>query len=388
MERTGHSADIDKWLILAKADGVGPVTFARLLDYFGSIDEILGANTFQLQKVKGIAKVASEKIAASIKINNPIKEIAFADKLGVKIIHSQDSRYPTLLTKSYDPPPVLYVKGNLTMADNLAVAIVGARRCSNYGAEQASRFAHLLSAAGFTIVSGLARGVDSYAHQGAIAATGRTIAVLGNGLANVYPPEHKKLFEQITGCGACISELSLTAQPKAEHFPARNRIIAAMTLATIVVEASLRSGAMITATAAMDNNREVMAVPGKIDSYLSAGPNKLIKQGATLIDSVEDVVEALGHIGRKLKEHAKKATNLAVEKTREVSNTPELKLTEHERNIYKALSNETMFADQIINECNIEPGQVNSCLISMQLKGLVKQLAGGLYELKTKKQLL
>ena len=237
-----------------------------------------------------------------------------AAKLGVWIIHMEDPRYPPGLRQIYDPPPVLYVKGTLDRADNLAIGIVGCRRCSLYGQEQSSRLAHLLAASGFTIVSGMARGIDTAAHTGALAAEGRTLAVQGCGLSRIFPPENAKLFELISASGACISELPLRAEPLAENFPPRNRIIAGLSLGTIVVEAGLRSGAMITAQAALESNREVMAVPGKVDSPLSQGPHRLIKDGAKLIETVEDVMEALGYIGEQLKDHTALTAKQAAEK--------------------------------------------------------------------------
>jgi len=250
-----------------------------------------------------------------------------------------------------------------------------------YGQEQSSRFAHLLSSAGFTICSGMARGIDTAAHQGALSANGRTIAVQGCGLAaDVYPPENKKLFELIAESGACISELPLCYEPLSENFPPRNRIIAGLSLGTIVVEAGLYSGALITARAALENNREVMAVPGKIDSPLSKGAHQLIKQGAKLLESVEDVMEALGYIGEQLKSH----TSAAAEKASEKIETPlfdvsQLNLSEYEKTIYDYLSKEPLHVEQIIAGTNLTPGSINASLISLRLKGLIRQLPGSLF---------
>ena len=375
-----NSGDVDKWLRLIRADGVGPVTFARLLKRFGSVDAALGASVAGLAKVEGVGFKTAERIAASRGTFDAEAELERAGKLGVWLVHMEDARYPTVLKQIYDPPPVLYVKGTLGREDNLAVAIVGSRRCSLYGQEQASRLAHLLAAAGCTIVSGLARGIDSAAHQGALAAEGRTLAVQGCGLAQAYPPENKRLFELISQSGACISELPLRYEPLAENFPTRNRIIAGLGLGTIVIEASPRSGALITAKTALESNREVMAVPGKVDSPLSKGPHRLIKEGARLVESVEDVMEALGYVGGQLKEHTAVASRAAVEKVEAPlfeKATPNLK--GHERTVFESLGKEPQHVDQIIAETNLPAGAVNASVVSLRLKGLIKQLPGNLF---------
>lgn len=377
-----NSRDVDKWLKLIRADGVGPVTFARMLKRFGSVDAALGASVAGLAKVEGIGYKTAERITASRDKFDAEAELERAGKLGVWLVHMEDTRYPKVLQQIYDPPPVLYVKGTLGREDNLAIAIVGSRRCSLYGQEQASRLAHLLAAAGFTIVSGLARGIDSAAHQGALAAEGRTLAVQGCGLAQAYPPENKKLFELISRSGACLSELPLQYEPLAENFPTRNRIIAGLSLGTIVIEAGLRSGALITAKTALDSNREVMAVPGKVDSPLSKGPHRLVKDGAKLIESVEDVMEALGYVGDQLKEHTAVASRRAVEKVETSlfdAGKLKLKLKGNEQTVYESLGKEPLHVDQIIAETNLPPGAVNASVMSLRLKGLIKQLPGNLF---------
>ncbi|MEJ2700899.1 MAG: DNA-processing protein DprA, partial [Sedimentisphaerales bacterium] len=223
-----NSTDIDKWLKLIRADGVGPATFARLLKRFGSADRAIGASVSELAKVEGIGFKTAERIASTRDKFDAAGELELARKLGVWIVHFDDPRYPPMLKRIYDPPPVLYVKGSLTRDDNLAISIVGSRHCSLYGQEQSSRFAHLLASAGFTICSGMARGIDTSAHQGALSADGRTIAVQGCGLANVFPPENEKLFGLIAESGACVSELPLRYEPLAVNFPPRNRIIAGL----------------------------------------------------------------------------------------------------------------------------------------------------------------
>jgi DNA processing protein len=379
-EAKKNSVDIEKWLGLIRADSVGPTPFAGLLSHCGSVDRVLGASVAELTKVEGIGFKTAEQIVKTRNKFDTAAELELADKLGVWLITLADGRYPPVLKKIYDPPPVLYIKGTLTASDNLCISIVGSRRCSLYGREQASRFAHLLSSAGFTIASGMARGIDSAAHQGALSAEGRTIAVQGCGLANIFPPENDKLFQLITESGACVSELPLQYEPLSENFPPRNRIIAGLALGTIVVEAGSYSGALITARAALDNNREVMAIPGKIDSPLSKGAHQLLKQGAKLIDSVEDVTEALGYIGAQLKTHTSAAAEKAAEKIdKPLFDVSQLNLTDNERTIYDCLDKEPVHTDQIIAETDLAPGSINAALISLRLKGLIKQLPGSLF---------
>ena len=379
-ESERHSADIEKWLKLIRADGVGPTNFTKLTRHFGSPDKALGASVSELTGINGIGFKTAEQIAATRNKFNVEAELGLAEKLGVWIIHFNDQRYPPVLKRIYDPPPILYVKGSLSRTDNLAIAIVGSRRCSLYGQEQASRLAYLLSSAGFTICSGMARGIDTAAHQGALSAGGRTIAVQGCGLANIFPSENKKLFELIAESGACISELPLQYEPLSENFPPRNRIIAGLSLGTIVVEAGLYSGALITARAALENNREVMAVPGKVDSPLSKGAHQLIKQGAKLVESVEDVTEALGYIGEQLQGHVSAAATKASEAAdRPLFDVSQLNLSENEKKIYDCLGKEPLHIEQIIAVANLAPGNINAGLISLRLKGLIKQLPGSLF---------
>lgn len=379
-ENQSNSKDIEKWLQLRQAENVGPVTFTKLIKHFNSIDRALGASVSELTKIENVGRRKAEQIARSRNKFDTTAELDLAEKLGVWLIHLEDNRYPSVLKQIYDPPPVLYIKGTLTRQDNLALAIVGSRHPSLYGQEQSSRFAHLLSSAGFTITSGMARGIDTAAHQGALSAVGRTIAVQGCGLANIFPPENKNLFCLIAQSGACISELPLNFEPLAQNFPPRNRIIAGLSLGTIVIEAALRSGALITARAAMENDREVMAVPGKIDSPLSKGAHQLIKQGAKLIESVEDVTDALGYIGTQLKDH----TSEAAKKTTEKIETPlfdptQLNLSDDERAILNYLNHEPEHIEQIIATTSLAAGSINAALVSLRLKGLIKQLPGNLF---------
>lgn len=379
-ELSPNSPDIENWLKLTAADGVGPVIFSRLLNHFGSPDKALSASVGELTKVEGIGSHTAQRIAASRDKANVAAELELARKLGVWIVNLQDERYPPLLKQIYDPPPVLYVKGTLTENDNLCVAIVGSRRCSLYGSEQSSRFAHILASAGFTICSGMALGIDTAAHQGTLASGGRTIAVQGCGLAEVYPPENRKLFETIAESGACISELPLSYQPLPENFPPRNRIIAGLSLGTIVIEAGSNSGALLTAKAALEYNREVMAVPGKIDSPISRGTNRLIKEGAKLVDSVEDIMETLGYVGSRLNEHVSSiADSVAAKVEMPLFDIGRLNLNTPEKSVYDYLHSDPTHVEQIIEGVELPAGSVNAAIVSLRLKGLIKQLPGNMF---------
>jgi len=374
-----HSDDIALWLRLIRAEGVGPILFHRLLTHFGSVDRALGASVRQLAQVEGVGSTKAHTIARSLQDNTIEKELRRAQRLGVHLIHMEDARYPRPLKSIYDPPPVLYVKGRLVREHNLCIAIVGSRHCSLYGQEQAARFAHLLARAGFTVVSGMARGIDTAAHQGALRAGGRTLAVQGCGLATCYPPENEALYHEVAKNGACLSELPLNAEPRREHFPARNRIIAGLSLATMVVEAGQRSGAMITARLAMENNREVMALPGRIDSPLTKGPHTLIKQGAVLVESIEDIMTSLGPLGSELRDHVQAATRETTCVQRENHEMIHLRLSPAEQSIYDSLDREPAHVDALCTRTRLPAGTVTAELVSLQLKGLIKSLPGNFF---------
>jgi DNA processing protein len=375
-----HSPDIEKWLSLIRAEGVGPVSFRKLVHKLGSIDAVLGASVAQLTKVEGIGDKTAERIARTRGTFDTAKELALADKFGVHLLHLDDQRFPAPLRQIYDPPPVLYVKGDICRQDSLALAVVGSRRCSQYGIEQASRFAHFLASTGFTVVSGMARGIDSAAHRGALSAKGRTFAVQGCGLAHAYPPENKSLFEQIAQNGAVLSELPLTYEPLSENFPGRNRIIAGLSIGTLVIEAGLKSGALITAQASLENNREVMAVPGPIDNPTFAGSHKLLKQGARLIDCIEELMDALGCIGHDLKEHVAGVVQSAEQSTQKsLFDISDLKLTEPERVVMNCFDGHPLHLEELIAKTDLPAGTIYAATIGLQLKGLLKQLAGNMF---------
>ena len=357
------------YIRLNLADGIGAVRTNQLIEHFGSIEEIFRSNANQLQQIDGIGPKLAHAIT-SIGDDDVEKELALAEKYEVQILCIEDADYPAALKRIYDPPPVLYIRGRLEQNDTVALAIVGARRCSHYGLEQSGRFASLLVRAGFTIVSGGARGIDAASHRGAIAAGGRTIAVMGCGLAKTYPPENKKLFDEIVSQdkGAIISELPMSIGVKGQNFPKRNRIIAGLALGVLVVEASTRSGALITAKLALEQGKEVFAIPGKVDSPYSTGTNTLIAKGsAALVSCLEDILENLDHLGEVITEQGP-----IIE-----SPVRNIALNEKEATLIKHLSTDELSLDELIRRSGLSAGEVSATMTILAIKGLITQQPDG-----------
>lgn len=360
-----------RYLRLHLADNVGPITLGRLLDRFETIDGVLGASTAELGEVEGVGPVRAKALLRARDGAAVEEEIARAVEHDVRILCREDPLYPPQLNQIPDPPIVLYVRGRLEAADAVGLAVVGARRCSYYGMEQTRRFAGGLAGMGFTIVSGLARGIDGQAHQAAVEAGGRTLAVLGNGLAAVYPPEHVDLADQIIASGgALISEMPITAGPEAGNFPRRNRIIVGLSLGVLVVEAGRRSGALISARLANEYNRDVFAIPGRVDADRSAGTNDLLRKGAAkLVTCLEDVLDELGDVGRIMADGGAEASPPA----------PIPRMTGDEQRVYGAVGDDPLDPDAIGRRCELPASAVAAMLTSMQLKGLIQRLPGDTY---------
>ncbi len=279
-------------LKLRFASGVGNLLLWRLLTHFGGSDKLLGAPASLIAAVEGMTAAKAEAILEAANFD-PRPEMEKALNAGVNIIPYDDPEYPKPLIYTFDPPAVLYVLGRLTQQDQIALGMVGTRHASRYGREQAQLLSGAAARAGYTVVSGLARGIDTCAHIGALDAGGRTVGVLGCGFDHMYPEENRDLALEISACGAVISELPMATQPSRTTFPARNRIIAGMALGLVVIEAPLRSGSLITARLANEIGRSVFAVPGRVGDAASAGCNKLIKDGAVIVNSADDIFEEL-----------------------------------------------------------------------------------------------
>lgn len=395
--------DLVSTLRLLHASGVGPVTFRRLVRVFGSAQAALSAPQQRLLEVPDVGRSVADSIRAASKDPWAMEELDRAHERGVRLIGLKDPAYPRPLLNTYDPPPVLYVQGTFQPTDAVAIAMVGARRCTQYGRAQAERLACALAMAGFTVVSGLARGIDTVSHASALSQpNGRTIAVLGNGLGTVYPPENDRLHDRILdGRGAVFSELPLDTPPSSEHFPRRNRIIAGLSLGVLVVEGRETSGALITARYAVDMDREVFAIPGPVGSPNARGPHRLIKKGAKLVEDVEDILEEVKEIAEPLVKLPPPDERLRVYTPKEkVDDAPLLKeleqkdpdpkdarpdvtdlrasnLNPREAKIYGLLDPDTAFGiDHLILRSGFKPQEVLSTLLVLEVRRLCKQLPG------------
>ena len=365
--------DLARLNLLLSIDGIGPGRIRNLLSKFHSLKQIVDARLDSLLTVDGISDNLARRIHRSSKLleqslSETKKILEKLDELNASLITIWDKCYPAILKKIYDPPLILYIKGIITEADNYSISIVGTRQPSNYGKVQAERLAADLVKQNITIVSGMARGIDSVAHSAAVKNSGRTIAVIGSGLDIVYPPENRKLFEEISNNGCVISEFKLGTKPDAQNFPRRNRIISGMSLGCIVVETGTNGGAMQTASFALDQNREVFAIPGNLGVKQSEGTNLLIQKGeAKLIRNADDV---LNELELKLKPVVGK--NIP---------RPQVEMSLFEEKIINVLGSEPVQIDRISSLTNLSTSDCLVHLLSLEFKGLVKQLPGKMFAL-------
>lgn len=340
----------------------------------------------RLLATSGITPVTLERLREAADKDLSSAQAAM-ERCGIRLLLETDDEYPLALRGLPDPPPYLFVRGTIEKRDEVAVAIVGTRHATEYGRGFAFKIAGDLARRGVTVVSGLARGIDSAAHRGSLEAGGRTFAVCGCGLDVVYPSENKSLMEEITGSGATISEFAPTVHPEAWHFPARNRIISGLSAGLIVVEAGERSGALITADFALDQGREIFAVPGNVHKIQSKGPHGLIRQGATLISCVDDVIEALNNRALpfvELDEGGKKEVNpqgkLELQTPEVVAPKVRDYLTPTENRVYLTLEVEARHIDDIAQSAEMSAGEVNAALVMLELKGAARRLPGSVFE--------
>jgi len=351
-------------------EGVGPIRVRQLLEHFGEAPAILKASEHQLLQVRGIGEDTARAIAHWEKTIGLEAELKRIQDFGCSILIQSDPEYPDLLRQIYDPPVVLYVKGKLLSKDKNAVALVGSRTTTHYGIETARKLAYQLAYLGVTVVSGGARGIDTAVHQGALSAKGRTVAVLGTGINIIWPAENQELFGRIAANGAIITQFPFNRPGDKQSFPIRNRIVAGMTLGTVVVEANLTSGALITCNFANEYGRQVFAVPGRIDSPRSKGCHDLIKKGAKLCEGAEDILSEF--------EYLFPASNRPTSPA-ETGILPALELSENEQKVYDALDTEEKNIDEVIRHSGLPSSAVSVALLGLEMKRLVRQLPGKLF---------
>ena len=364
---------LESWLRLQAIDGVGDLTVGRLVRAWHSPEAVLRASRDEL-----IGSGCSPQLADAIRrgpdpsaCRSIERELTAIERERVEVRSLLDSAYPTRLKMIADPPPLLYITGTLTEQDELAVAVVGARRATAAGRAMTEEVSHDLAAAGITVVSGLARGIDAAAHQGALAAKGRTIAVLGCGIDRTYPPEHERLRRQIEGQGAILSEAPMGAPPHSHHFPRRNRIISGLSLGVIVTEAAIRSGSLITARLAAEQGREVFAIPGFVKAETSRGTNALLKEGAALIERAQDVIDAIFP-------QLEQALRLRLQPHQKM-NERGGQLGKEEQLVYDALSYDPLIVDDVIVITGLSVSIVMASLLSLELRQRIRQLPGQRY---------
>ena len=381
--------------------GIGLKTVQVLRDVFGSTEKALQATPDELRKTDQLSPTVCDLL-----INKPVlypieRELELIGKYGCQVVTLYDAAYPPPLKEIDTPPFVLYVRGELTPEDALSISLVGSRNAKDYGRKVSYHLSYQLAQRGLTVVSGFARGIDTSAHRGALEAGGRTIAVMGNGLSVIYPATNSDLAEKIEASGALVSEFPMAARPKPRNFPRRNRIISGLTLGTVVVEASNRSGALITARLAAEQNREVFAVPGEIFSELSTGTHKLINDGAKLINTVDDLLNELPpHVLNQIQPHSPSSlvsdrqaaptqappvekndtTSVSPRPSPEaqtpVSAPPPPDLTPDEKAIFDALEVPSSHIDTLVRTTQLPISKVSSVLLMLELKGIVQQLPG------------
>ena len=361
-----RSIELEAAMRLHLVPGIGPVTHGELVRVFGSPEGVLKASPADIRNVPGVGPKLVLQLSLAKESTGVQSQLELCRQNDIQIITRSDSNYPKPLAEIYDPPNLLFCRGELLDIDQVAIAIVGTRHASNYGRAIATRLATGLAMAGFTIVSGLARGIDAAAHRAALAAGGRTVAVLGGGLLKMYPPEHAQLAKEIAKSGAVLSESLPMQPPKSGSFPRRNRIVTGLCLGVIVVEAGERSGALISARMAMEQGREVFAVPGRVDSRMSRGCHRLISDGAKLVESIDDVLEELGPL----------ANPARIDPETSIRHPAEMKLSDQETNVLRAIGTEKTEFDAVVVVTGLPPARVLATISVLEVRRLVRRVTG------------
>ncbi|MGA2465094.1 MAG: DNA-processing protein DprA [Thermodesulfobacteriota bacterium] len=358
------------WLALSLTPGIGSTLMRRLLDRFNTPEAVFHAPMKELSKIEGLGEKVVQEIRKGPLEKVVERELSLLREVGGRVITLKDEEYPKRLKDIYDPPALLYVRGALKKEDEFAISIVGSRKTTPYGRWFTEKVSQELARHGLTIVSGMARGIDSLAHWGAISGGGRTIAVLGCGVDVIYPSENRNLFAKMIDRGAILSEFPMGSPPEGGHFPRRNRIISGLSLGVVVVQASEKSGSLITAGYALEQGREVFAVPGNVGTESSRGTHRLIKEGAKLVESSEDILEEILPQWRGERETTPKVE------------IPRPDLTEEEKVLYELLSETPLHIDVMIRESRMDPGKVSSLLLNLELKGMISQWPGKCFSRK------
>jgi DNA processing protein len=357
------------YIALNLMDGIGPVIVRALVAELGSAAAIFEAGKSDLVRASGVGLDAANKILTQRSEVDPDAEVERARKVGAHIVVPIDEGYPRSLQDIHDPPLALCIQGELAESDKRAVAIVGARRATHYGRDCAEKLAYQLVQAGFVVVSGLAHGIDTAAHKGALKAGGRTLAVIGSGLGHMYPPENRDLAKTIAGSGVVMSEFAIDRKPDKTTFPIRNRIVSGLSLGVVVVEAGVRSGAMITVQQGLEQGKSVFAVPGRIDSPLARGPHQLIRDGARLVEDVEDILEEFEFLIPPHRQETKAAASGPI-------------LSDDERILVDRLADGPSDVDSLIRGSGLSASTVSSLLIGLEMKKVARMLPGRMVELR------
>ncbi|MFN3653663.1 MAG: DNA-processing protein DprA [Armatimonadota bacterium] len=360
--------DLRLWIRLTKT-GASARRLNTLLAHFGSPDAIFGTSAASLSTALRCSVSVAEKLLDPLYAATE-RDLELMERLNTKLVTRKDPAYPALLAQIPDPPPAIYVRGTLRPSDCKAVGIVGSRRASDYGRRIADKLAMELAQAGYTVVSGLARGIDTSVHQGALRAGGRTLACLGCGVDVVYPPENRRLAQSVSESGALVSEYPMMAPPDAWHFPSRNRIISGLSLGVVVLEAPAGSGALITAECAVDQNREVFAIPGNVDNFRNQGAHALLRDGAALVESVQDILDVLES------RETQPRLDLGLE---EPAAPAPPQLTPEESALLALLTEDPRPVDDLILESSMPAGQVNAGLLMLEMKGCARRLPGNAF---------